>query len=144
MGTDGFMLFPKIFERSKTQDSQEYPQIISKLDFRLEITLFSQLIRLKGIGLIKPRLCICRFCKVIYIYIYIYMYVCVCVWLGSSLSFKHVWLNDKDTFCLYNFIKILISKLERNYINHVDKMCLYYLIKTCLYIYIYIYKWRVI
>ena len=27
--------------------------------------------------------------------------------LGSSLSFKYVWLNNKDTFCLYNFIKIL-------------------------------------
>ena len=37
------------------------------------------------------------------------MYVCVCVWLDSSLSFKHVWLNDKGTFCPYNFIKILSS-----------------------------------
>ena len=35
--------------------------------------------------------------------------VCVCVSLGSSLSFKHVWLNNKDTFCLDNFIKILSS-----------------------------------
>ena len=25
--------------------------------------------------------------------------------------FKHVWLNNKDTFCLYNFIKILSSFL---------------------------------
>ena len=24
--------------------------------------------------------------------------VCVCVWLGSSRSFKHVSLNDKDKF----------------------------------------------
>ena len=42
-----------------------------------------------------------------YIYIYIYIYVCVCVcvcvWLGRILSFKHVWLNNKDTFCLYKF-----------------------------------------
>ena len=31
--------------------------------------------------------------------------MCVCVWLGSSLSFKRIWLNNRDTFCLYNFIK---------------------------------------
>ena len=39
--------------------------------------------------------------------------VCVCVWcvLGSSLSLKPVWLNNKDTFCLYHFIKILSSFL---------------------------------
>ena len=42
-----------------------------------------------------------------YIYIYIIcVCVCVCVWLSSRRSFKHVWLNNKDTFCLYNFIKI--------------------------------------
>ena len=35
------------------------------------------------------------------------MCVCVCVWLGSSILFKHVWLDNKDTFCQYNFIKIL-------------------------------------
>ena len=29
---------------------------------------------------------------------YIYIYI------GSSLSFNHVWLYNKDTFCLYNFI----------------------------------------
>ena len=51
-----------------------------------------------------------------YIYIYIYIYVvcvcvcvCVCVWLVSSLSFNHVWLDNKDTLCLYNFIKFLFS-----------------------------------
>ena len=44
-----------------------------------------------------------------YIYIYIHIYMCVCVWLGSSLSFKHVWLNNKDTFCQYNFIETLSS-----------------------------------
>ena len=33
-------------------------------------------------------------------YIYIYIY-----------TFKHVWLNNKDTFCLYNIIKILSSFL---------------------------------
>ena len=51
----------------------------------------------------------------LYLYIYIYIYVCVCVyvWLGSCLSFKHVWLNDKNTFCLYNFIRILLSFLIR-------------------------------
>ena len=48
--------------------------------------------------------------------------MCVCVWLGSSHLFKHVWLNNKDTFCLYNFIKIL-SSFKHAYI----------------YIYIYIY-----
>ena len=52
----------------------------------------------------------------IYIYIYIYMSVfvcvcvCVCVWLGSSLSFKHVWLSNIATLSLYNF-KILSSFL---------------------------------
>ena len=37
------------------------------------------------------------------------VYVCVCVKLGCSLSFKHVSLDNKDIFCLYNFIKILLS-----------------------------------
>ena len=34
--------------------------------------------------------------------------VCVCVWryLGSSRSFNHVSLNNKETFCLYNLFKI--------------------------------------
>ena len=31
---------------------------------------------------------------------YIYICVWVCVWLGSSHSFKHVSLNNKDKFCL--------------------------------------------
>ena len=62
-----------------------------------------------------------RISQYIYIYIYINIYiyirvcvrvwvcvlvskcVCMCVWLGSSLSCKHVWLNNKDTFCLYSF-----------------------------------------
>ena len=30
-----------------------------------------------------------------------------CVQLGSSLSFKHVGINNNDPFCLYNVIKIL-------------------------------------
>ena len=47
----------------------------------------------------------------IYIYIYICVCVCVCVWLSSSRSFNHVSLNCKDTFCLYNLIKILSSFL---------------------------------
>ena len=40
----------------------------------------------------------------IYIYIYIYVCVCVWVWLDNSLSFKPVYLDNKDTFCQYNFI----------------------------------------
>ena len=35
--------------------------------------------------------------------------MCVCLWLGSSCSFKHVSLNSKDKFCLYNLFKILSS-----------------------------------
>ena len=35
----------------------------------------------------------------------------VCVWLGSSRLFKHVSLNNKDKFCLYNLFKILSSFL---------------------------------
>ena len=33
------------------------------------------------------------------------------IYVVSSLSFKHVWLGNKDTFCLYNFIKIFSSFL---------------------------------
>ena len=40
--------------------------------------------------------------------------MCVCVWLGSSLSFNPVWLNSKDTFGLYNFIKILLGSIFSN------------------------------
>ena len=39
------------------------------------------------------------------------MCVCVCVWFGSSRSFQYIWLNNKGTFCLYNFFKILSSSL---------------------------------
>ena len=42
-----------------------------------------------------------------HVYIYIYIYKRVCVWFGSSPSFKHVLLNNKDTFCLYNFIRVI-------------------------------------
>ena len=46
----------------------------------------------------------------IYIYIYIYTYLCVCVGgLSSSRSFKHVSLNNKGKFCLYNLFMILTS-----------------------------------
>ena len=38
---------------------------------------------------------------------YICVCVCVCVLLGSKLSYKHIWLNNKDSFCVYNLIKIL-------------------------------------
>ena len=37
----------------------------------------------------------------------IYMYVLLC----SSHSFKHVSLNNKDKFCLYNLFKIVSSFL---------------------------------
>ena len=55
----------------------------------------------------------------IYIYIYVCVCVCVCVcacvcvcvWFGSNLSFKHVWLDNKDTFCLYILIKIISNIL---------------------------------
>ena len=33
--------------------------------------------------------------------------VCVCVWLGNSHSLKHISLNNKDKFSLYNLFKIL-------------------------------------
>ena len=33
--------------------------------------------------------------------------VCVCVCLVSSLSFKHVSLNNKDEFCVYDLFKTL-------------------------------------
>ena len=57
-----------------------------------------------------------------YIYIYIYIYniyiymcvcvcVCVCVWLSSRRSLKHVSLNSKNKFYLYNLFKILSSFL---------------------------------
>ena len=42
---------------------------------------------------------------------YVCMCVCVCVWLGSSRSFKHVSLNNKDKFCLYDLFKIFSSFL---------------------------------
>ena len=45
------------------------------------------------------------------IYIYIYVCVCVCVWLGCNCSFKHVSINNKDTFCLLNLFKIISSFL---------------------------------
>ena len=76
-------------------------------------------------------------CVDIYIYIYIYIYVCVCV-LDSSLSFKHVWLNNKDTFRLYNLIKILSSFLMCvlvsgwNWRMNLPKMSLALLDKTVL------------
>ncbi len=37
--------------------------------------------------------------------------MCVCVYLANSLFFKHDLLNNRDTYCLYNFIKILSSFL---------------------------------
>ena len=50
--------------------------------------------------------------------------VCVCVWLDNSLSFKHVWLNNNYTFCLYNLIRILSSFLIHSYtlISKLEKI----------------------
>ena len=42
--------------------------------------------------------------KFAFVHTHIYIYVCVCVCVCV-----HIWLNNKDTFCLYNFIKILSS-----------------------------------
>ena len=42
--------------------------------------------------------CLNKYYYKIYIYIYIYIYI-----------FKQVWLSNKDTFCLYDFIKFLSS-----------------------------------
>ena len=36
--------------------------------------------------------------------------MCVCVYVCVYI-YIYVWLNNKDTFCLYNFIKILSSFL---------------------------------
>ena len=44
------------------------------------------------------------------------MYVCVCV-VGRTLSFKYVSFNNKDTFCLYNSIKILSSFLINDLVS---------------------------
>ena len=44
------------------------------------------------------KVCMCINVRIIYIYIYIV--------LGRSHSFKHVSLNNKDKFCLYNLFKI--------------------------------------
>ena len=43
--------------------------------------------------------------------VYVRMCVRVYMWLGSSPSFNHVWLNNKDTFGQYDFIRILSSFL---------------------------------
>ena len=78
--------------------------------------------------------------------------VCVCVLLlllllGSSLSFMHVWLNNKDIFCVYNFIKILWSFLISVLVSGVNwwmnlpklSRALSDLSLAIIYIYIYIY-----
>ena len=61
----------------------------------------------------------------IYIYIYIYMCVCVCVcvWLGSSRSFKHVSLNNKAKFCLYDLFKIISRFLISVLVSLWPKKC---------------------
>ena len=50
----------------------------------------------------------------VYIYIYtllILIYIYIYIYRGTWLSFGHVWLNDKDIYCLFSFIKILSSFL---------------------------------
>ena len=77
----------------------------------------------------------------IYIYIYIYIYMCVCVWLASSLLFKHVWLDYKDTFCLHNFIKFLdkclgfrsVDKFAKIVLSAFGPFCLY---KECFFFFL--------
>ena len=43
-----------------------------------------------------------------FIYIYIYIGVCVCVCVCSISTLLHIWLNDKDIFCLHNFTFVLL------------------------------------
>ena len=50
------------------------------------------------------------FCVLSY-FIFI-LFIVKYVYLGSCLSFKHVWLNNQDIFRLYNFIRILSSFLK--------------------------------
>ena len=67
------------------------------------------------------RVCVCIYsyiyvCICVYVYVYmcayIYIYVCVCVCVLIYIYiYIYIWLNNKDTFCLYNFIKILSSFL---------------------------------
>ena len=40
------------------------------------------------------------------------MCICVYPWFCSSPLFKHVRLNIKDTFCLYDFIRMLSGFLR--------------------------------
>ena len=44
-----------------------------------------------------------------YLSIYLSIYLCSYLTIYLSQSFKHVWLNNKSTFCRYNFIRILSS-----------------------------------
>ena len=66
----------------------------------------------------------------------------------KSNIFKHLWLNNKDTFCLYHFIKILSSFLISVLVsgwNWFTKSCasvfreFIFFIAVYIYIYIYIY-----
>ena len=60
-------------------------------------------------------MCVCVFLFICYrymLYIYKNTYIVICYMLYSwAAVFKHVRLNNKDTFCLYYFIKILSSFL---------------------------------
>ena len=47
--------------------------------------------------------------------------VCVCLNIYNSFIFKQVWLNNKDTFYLYNFIKILSSFLISVLVSFMDE-----------------------
>ena len=48
----------------------------------------------------------------LFLYLCIYIYMCVYVWCVCSLAAVFhltIWLNNKDTFSLYNFLKIISS-----------------------------------
>ena len=57
----------------------------------------------------------------------------MCVSLGSSPSFKHVWLNNKDILGVYNFIIIISSFLISILVSVGSGIII------IIYIYIYIY-----
>ena len=55
---------------------------------------------------------ICRNVRGVLTFVIHYIYIYIWEW-SSGQSFKHIGLDNKDTFCLYNFIKILSRFLTR-------------------------------
>ena len=47
-------------------------------------------------------------------YVCMYECMCMCLLLSNSPSFEHVWLNNKVTFCLNNFLRIISSFLTND------------------------------